>query len=324
MVIMEKVSVIIIARNEEENIGRCIKSVLNQNYKNLEIIVVNDASTDNTAEIANKMGAKVITNKKNLGIARSFNRGIKASKGSILVTLHSDAELIGKHWISDMVNTLLENKNVAAVTSFRMPQIEGKPSPIEKVNLYFGGAYIASRPKKMTEIDWLPTRSDVFRKTTLKQVNYFNEKLRVSGDCIDMSTKLKNKGYKLMINPKVKTRVYLSAQQNSFRKIIKKRINFGKVIPYLLKYHSLSLIKNKTWIITTVPYMVYFLLLILSFINPIFLFLLLLENLFLSIRIAKITGISSFPVAFVLIPIYTILWNLGIIYGIFLINKKII
>ena len=321
---MKKVSVIIIARNEEESIGRCIKSVLNQNYKNLEIIVVNDASTDKTADIAKKMGVTVITNKKNLGIARSFNRGIKISKGEIIVTLHADAELVGKSWIINMVNTLIENKNVAAVTSFRMPRIEGKPSPIEKVNLYFGGAYTTSRPKILNEIDWLPTRSDVFRKGVLKQVNYFNEKLRVSGDCIDISIRLREGGYKLMINPKVKTKVYLSAQQNNFYKIVKKRINFGKVIPYLLKSHSFSLIKNKTWIITTIPYIIYFLFFILSFINPIFLFLLILENLFLSIRIAKVTGVSSFPAAFVLIPIYTILWNLGIIYGIFLINRKII
>ena len=69
---MKKVSVVIIARNEEENIGRCIKSVLKQNYKDLEIIVVNDVSTDKTAEIAKKLNVKVINNKKNLGIAKSF------------------------------------------------------------------------------------------------------------------------------------------------------------------------------------------------------------------------------------------------------------
>jgi glycosyltransferase involved in cell wall biosynthesis len=321
---MEKVSVIIIARNEEKNIGRCIKSVLNQNYKNLEIIVVNDASTDKTNDIAKKMGAKVITNKKNLGIARSFNRGIKFSRGNIVVTLHADAELIGKSWIKYMVNTLLKNKDVAAVTSLRFPRVEDKPSPIERVNLYFGGAYIVSEPKKMTEIDWLPTRSDAFKKTALKQVNYFNEKLKVSGDCIDISTKLRNKGYKLMIDPKVKTRVYLSTQQNNFFRVLKKRIDFGKVIPYLLTCHSFSLIRNKTWVITTIPYIIYFLFFILLFFNPIFLFLFLLENLFLSIRIAKVAGFFSFPAAFVLLPIYTILWNLGIIYGIFLIKRKVI
>jgi len=319
---MKKVSVVIIARNEEEGISRCIKSVLKQNYKNKEIIVVDDASSDRTAKIAKKMKARVITNKKNLGIARSFNVGIKASKGDIIVTLHADAELIGKNWITRMVKNLKED--VGGATSNRIPKFEKQPSPTDKVNFYFGGAYETSNKKDTTEIEWLPTRCDIFRKKSLTEINYFNKKLRVSGDCIDLSTKLRKKGYKLILDPKSKALINLSSQQNTFRKILKKRINFGKVIPYLLKQHFSWLITNRTWLITTIPYIAYFWVFILAFFNQIFLILFLLINIILSFRISKITGISSFLAAFVLIPIYTIMWNLGIIYGLFLVNKKII
>lgn len=319
---MSKVSVVIIARNEEEGIGRCIKSVLKQNYRNKEIIVVDDASTDRTAKIARKLGARVVTNRKNLGIARSLNQGIKAAKGDVIVTLHADVELVGKNWIKKMVSNLKED--VGGVTSDRIPRFEDSPSPIDKVNFYFGGAYETSNQKKIIEIEWLPTRCDAFRKNVLKEIGYFNKKLRVSGDCIDLSTRLRKKGYKLILDPSCKALIHLSSQQNSFRKILKKRINFGKVIPYLLTQYFHSLVTNKTWLMTTIPYITYFWLLILSFFNQMFLILFLLFNLLLSLRISKITGNSSFPAAFVLVPIYTIMWNLGIIYGISLVDKKII
>jgi len=320
---MKKVSVVIIARNEEESIGRCIKSVLKQNYKNLEVIVVDDASTDRTAKIAKRLRVRVITNKKNLGIARSFNVGVKASKGDLIITLHTDAEMINKDWI-DIAANLLKNKNVGAVTGYRIPKFSDKPNSIERVHLYFGGGYIASGSTKTSEIYWLPTRCDAFKRKALKEVGYFNKRLRVSGDCIDISTKLRNKGYKLLIEPRCKTRINLSTQQNTLKKILKKRINFGKVIPYLLVEHGLSIIKNKSWFFRTVPYIGYFLFLVLSIVHPTFLYLFLIGNFVFSAKIAKVTGISSFLAAFILVPVYAIFWNIGIIYGIFLINREII
>ena len=52
------VSILIPARNEERNIERCLKSILNQDYKNTEIIVLNDNSTDRTGEVVKKLAEK--------------------------------------------------------------------------------------------------------------------------------------------------------------------------------------------------------------------------------------------------------------------------
>jgi GT2 family glycosyltransferase len=319
-----KISFVIPAYNEEKGIERCVKSVLMQNYKNLEIIVVDDCSKDRTSEVAKKLNVKVVRNKKNLGIAESMNRGAKASKGDFIVTLHADAELVGRNWIKGMLEIFENDKSVGVVTCNRIPEFKKKLSPIEKVHLYFGGGYSISKLKKPTEIYWLPTRCDMFKRKALEDVNFFDKKFRVSGEDIDISTKLRKKGYKLIFNPNCSAKIHLSSFQGTFYRILKKRVYFGKVIPSLLIRHSISLVTNKTWFITTVPYMIYFLLIILSFFNPLYLFLLFFLNLLISIRIAKVTGLSSFPVAFVLIPIYTAVWGVGIIYGLFLINKKII
>jgi len=319
-----KVSFVIPAYNEEKSIERCVKSALMQNYKDLEIIVVDDGSKDRTAEVAKKLNVRVVRNKKNLGIAESMNRGIKTAKGDFIVTLHADAELIGRNWIRDMLKIFETDKSICVVTCNRIPKFNKNISPIQKVHLYFGGGYSASKLKKPTEIYWLPTRCDMFKRKALEDVNFFDKKFKLSGEDIDISTRLRKKGYKLIFNPNCSAKIHLSFFQSTFYRILKKRIYFGKVIPSLLMRHSTSLITNKTWFITTVPYMVYFLLAIFSFFNSASFLLLLLFNFLLSARIAKVTGLSSFPAAFVLIPIYTIAWGIGIVYGISLVNKKII
>mgnify|MGYP001241113413 CR=1 FL=1 len=89
-----EVSVIITAYNEERFIGRCLRSIANQNFPGMEyeVIVVNDASTDKTSYALELFGdsIKVINNKKNIGLPASINKGIKAAKGDFLVRLDAD------------------------------------------------------------------------------------------------------------------------------------------------------------------------------------------------------------------------------------------
>ncbi len=59
---MDKVSVIIPCYNTENYLDKCLKSVLNQTYKNLEIILVNDGSKDNSLKIMKKYGIKIAYN----------------------------------------------------------------------------------------------------------------------------------------------------------------------------------------------------------------------------------------------------------------------
>lgn len=87
------VSVIIPAYNQAEFLAETIQSVLNQTYPNFEIIVVNDASTDNTDEVMAKFAdarLKYIVHEKNQRLSAARNTGIDASKGEILFLLDAD------------------------------------------------------------------------------------------------------------------------------------------------------------------------------------------------------------------------------------------
>ena len=90
---MKKVSVIIPVYNSSKYVLECLNSVLNQTYKNLEIIVIDDKSTDNSVEIIETIKdkrIKLIKQEKNLGVALTRNRGIEEATGSYLCFIDSD------------------------------------------------------------------------------------------------------------------------------------------------------------------------------------------------------------------------------------------
>lgn len=83
---MKKVSVIIPMHNSSKHIIECLESVIKQTYKNLEIIVVDDFSSDNSVELVKNIKdnrIKIIELKENVGAARARNKGIEAANRQI-------------------------------------------------------------------------------------------------------------------------------------------------------------------------------------------------------------------------------------------------
>ena len=90
---MDKVSVIIPIHNSSKYILECINSVINQTYSNLEIIIVDDNSKDNSLDIIKSINDKrinIIKLKNNLGVAKARNKGIDAATGKYICFLDSD------------------------------------------------------------------------------------------------------------------------------------------------------------------------------------------------------------------------------------------
>lgn len=109
------VSVIAPAYNEEKSIGKCLQSILNQDFKGeMEVIAVNDGSSDRTAEIISKYPVKLLDLKVNGGKANALNKAIEIAKGDILIFTDSDSYM-APDAVSSVVKCLNENKDAQMV-----------------------------------------------------------------------------------------------------------------------------------------------------------------------------------------------------------------
>lgn len=108
----ELISVIIPVYNVEPYLRECIDSVLAQDYRNLEIICVNDGSTDNSPEILEEYKKKdnsiIIINQENAGLSAARNTGLKASRGEYVYFLDSD-DLIKPEAMGELLNLARDN-----------------------------------------------------------------------------------------------------------------------------------------------------------------------------------------------------------------------
>jgi glycosyltransferase involved in cell wall biosynthesis len=109
------VSIIICGHNYGEYLPDAIESAFKQTYKNIEIIAVDDGSTDNTEEVLKKYGIKRIF-QKHQGLAAARNNGIKNSKGSFFLCLDGDDKIAPRH-IEETTKTMLKNPKIGFVTT---------------------------------------------------------------------------------------------------------------------------------------------------------------------------------------------------------------
>jgi len=113
------VSIILPTYNGQQFLAQSIESCLNQTHKNIELIIVDDASTDETPEIIKRYSEldsriKIITNAKNKKLPRSLNVGHQASTGEF-ITWTSDDNLYLPQAIERMMSFLVENEEVGMV-----------------------------------------------------------------------------------------------------------------------------------------------------------------------------------------------------------------
>ncbi|MBX4206182.1 glycosyltransferase [Candidatus Parcubacteria bacterium] len=89
-----KVSVVMPVYNGEKYLAQAVRSILDQTFKDFELIVINDGSTDNTAGVIKGLLAdprvRLIDNGTNLGLSKSFNRGIEAARGTYIARMDAD------------------------------------------------------------------------------------------------------------------------------------------------------------------------------------------------------------------------------------------
>lgn len=195
------VSIIIPNYNHAQYVGDAIWSVLTQEYRNFEIIVVDDGSTDNSRDVITQFGDKVqYIHQKNAGLSAARNTGIKASKGVLIGVLDAD-DMYESIFLSTLVAALQENPDADGVycgyqfvdhKNNLLPQIEARPVDHDKLN------------DALLDGNFFVPESIFLRRYVYDNVGLFDETLRA---CEDWDVWLRvTKKYKIVHSPNILTR----------------------------------------------------------------------------------------------------------------------
>jgi len=244
-----KVSVIMTVYNEEEYVRESVTSVLNQTYKDFELVVVNDGSTDRTQEILenefNDRRVKVFS-QENKGRIRALNRAIELSMGEYIAILDADDYCLPER-LKKQVRFLDRNPDVAVVGTayYRYDEIRGEnwirryPTEDEKIR------------KEMSKYIPLCNSSVMIRKACLEEVGYYSEELDALQGIEDMELWIRiAKKFKLanLDEPLVSRKIrkdsffYKSIRQSDRnRALARLNLRAAKELSLPIKYHFFPL-----------------------------------------------------------------------------------
>ena len=170
------ISVIMSVYNDSINVKSSIESILNQDYENFELLIMNDGSTDKTASIldsfATKNKIKLFQNNKNIGLTKSLNILLKESQGTIIARQDSD-DLSLSSRLSKQFYYLKDN-NLDICGSRAIIKGSTKITPNKSYYLPLRATLKIKNP--------FIHGSLLFKKTIVEKVNYYDENFTYSQD----------------------------------------------------------------------------------------------------------------------------------------------
>lgn len=174
-----KVSIITATYNSEKTIQRTINSVIHQDYENIEHIVIDGGSTDNTLKIIQKHKDSIsmfVTEKDN-GIYDALNKGIKLATGDIIGFLNSDDVYYNKHVISKIVN-IFEKKKTDLIYGNLVYQTKENSS--NKIIRYWKSNTFENSYLKY---GWMPPHPTLYcTKEVYNKYGLYNDSYKIAAD----------------------------------------------------------------------------------------------------------------------------------------------
>ena len=185
------VSVLLSTYNSEESIGESIESLLSQTYKNLEILISDDGSTDSTKEICKKFQLKderilFSSNKKNIGLTKSLNNLAQKASGS-LIARHDADDISLPYRIEEQIE-FMKKKKLDAVTTRSLIKQNNKKRP--GISFYIPDKLLINRKNPFIH------GTLIIKKNVFQEIGYYDERFYYAQD-YKLFYDLLNKGYKV-------------------------------------------------------------------------------------------------------------------------------
>ena len=253
------VSVVILTYNNNAFILRCLESLLWQTYSNFEIIVVDNASHDGTADMVASSRyidtVRLIRNERNLGCAGGNNMGWRAAKGDIVVFLNPDVVVV-PDWLEHLVDGLLRTRG-AVIAGCKMYY------PNSNILQHAGGIlhsnamsehYGSGKPddgtyNELREVDFVTGAAIAVKRSFLEQMNGFDEDyFPAYYEETDLCWRARKAGYKVIYVPDA---VLFHYESSSLTRLSPSfyRIFYRSRIIFLIKNYTL-----KDWFFKFLPF----------------------------------------------------------------------
>lgn len=195
----EKVSVLMTVYNTAAYLDKSINSIINQTYKNFELIIIDDGSKDGSKKIINKYKNKKIKKfffKKNIGRINALKYAIKKSSGNYIAILDSD-DISNSNRLSTQMKIFKKRKELMLLAS-RVNFIDHKN---KKLFSYPDKNDLINFEEVIHFRNIFPFSTVIFRKKLLKKVSLFSKKIKYAFD-YDFTIRVKKK-YKIYLIPKI-------------------------------------------------------------------------------------------------------------------------
>ncbi len=231
-----QVSVLIAAHNEEEVIGRALDAACALDYPNLEVVVVDDGSTDATAAVVRQhvreKGVRLIRKDRNEGKAMALNDALPCVNGEIVLIMDADAEP-ARQSLRYMVPHF-ESPRVAAVTG--NPRVYNVGSLLCRLQLIEFTSIVSLLRRSQRVWGRILTVSGVvtaFRKSALMDVGGFSPDMPTED--IELTWRLQKRFWDVRYEPNA---VLLMRVPSTFRGLVKQRLRWARGLMQVLRRHA--------------------------------------------------------------------------------------
>ena len=220
-----KITVIVPAYNAEKTIEKTLASLKNQSFKDFDVIIVDDSSTDNTINVAKRFFKKVIKNKGRKGPAGARNTGIKEAKTEKLAFIDSDC-FADKDWIKNIYKEL--EKEDAVMGNVKIPKSNYIGNSISLLGFPGGGNLGFEKVWKVKNgyTDHITSCNFGIKKSIFKKYGFFDDTFPYAGsEDPEFSIKIFKQGVKIKYAEKP---LVYHLPRDSLSSFIKWQITRGK------------------------------------------------------------------------------------------------
>lgn len=253
------VSVIVLNWNGRKFISECIQSVLDQTYTEIELIVIDNASTDASLDLVkrNFPHIRLIENSTNLGFSKAINQGIKASTSLYLIPLNFDV-ILDKDFVSEMVRAIEADRRIGSVSGKLLRLNEnGKTNIIDSTgHIIFNNRYVINRGEDKEDKGQYDYDGFVFgtcgaaplyRREMLEDVRiddeYFDESYFVMLEDVDLDWRAQLRGWKCVYTPRAVAYHYRSASGVQKSRLVQRHYYKNRYLTMLKNDRLRSILK---------------------------------------------------------------------------------